>query len=85
MTLSDLTYSSRSFVHVKNNSSVRHALIDLHWFPVRYRFQYILALMMYMAHTGQTTSYIKDAVTPISQDPTRRRAPPTPATTRYRD
>jgi len=29
--------------------------------------------MMYMAHTGQTTSSIKDAVTPISQDPTRRR------------
>ena len=27
---------------------------------------------MYAAHTGQSTSYIKDAVTPISQDPTRR-------------
>ena len=39
----------------------------------RYRIQYKSALVMYMAHTGQTTSYIKDAVTPISQDPTRRR------------
>ena len=49
------------------------ALVDLHWLPVRYQIQYKLALMMYMAHTDQTTSYIKDTVTPISQDPTRRR------------
>jgi len=28
-------------------------------------------------HTGQTTSYIKDAVTPISQDPTANSSPPT--------
>jgi len=50
---------------------VSQALTDLHWLPVRYRMQYKLALMMYMAHTGQTTSYTKDAVTPISQDPAR--------------
>ena len=58
---------------LSSRDHVSQALIDLHWLPVHYRIQYKLALMMYMAHTGQTTSYIKDAVTPISQDPTRRR------------
>ena len=58
---------------LSSRDHVSQALTDLQWLPVHYRIQYKLALMMYMAHTGQTTSYIKDAVTPISQDPTRRR------------
>ena len=55
-----------------NLRSISQALIDLLWLSVCYRIQYKLALMMYMAHTGQTTSYIKDAVTPVSLDLTRR-------------
>jgi len=41
--------------------------------------------MMYMAHTGQTTSYVKDAVTPISQDLTRCRLRSANTTTDYAD
>ena len=40
---------------------------------------------MYMAHTGQTMLYIKDAVTLISQDLTRCRLCSADATTRYRE
>ena len=52
---------------------VSQALAGLHWLPVRYRIQYKLALMMYMAHTDQSTSHIKDTVTSISQDTTHCR------------
>ena len=66
--------ATRLILGLSPRDHVSQALVDLHWLPVCYRIQYKLALMMYTAaHTGQTTSYIKDAVTPISQDPTRRR------------
>jgi len=65
--------AARLVLGLSPQDHVSQALVDLHWLPICYRIQNKLALMMYMTHTGQTTSYIKDAVTPISQDPTRRR------------
>ena len=61
-------------------------LNNLHWLPVCYWIQYKLALMMYMAHTGQTMSYIKD----VWHQSARTQLvavydPPTPPTTRYRE
>jgi len=65
--------AARFVLGLSPRDHVSQALVDLHWLPVRYRIQYKLALMMYMAHTSQSTSYIKNVVTPISQDPSRRR------------
>ena len=54
------------------DSSVRHSF-ELHWLPIHYRIQFKLALLMYMAHIGQSAAYIIDAVTPVNQEPSRSR------------
>ena len=52
--------AARLVLGLSPRDRVSQALIDLHWLPVHYWIQYKIALMMYMAHTGQTMSYIKD-------------------------
>jgi len=49
------------------------AFVELHWLPIHYRIQFKLALLMYTAHIGQSPAYIIDAVTPVSQEPSRSR------------
>jgi len=60
--------AARLVLGLSPRDRVSQALVDLQWLPIRYRILYKLALMMYMVHTAQTTSYINDDVTPINQD-----------------
>ena len=57
--------------HHASRDHVSQALVDLHWLPVRYRILYKLVLMIWSIPARP--SHIKDSVTPISQDQTRRR------------
>jgi len=45
---------------------VSPAFIELHWLPIHHRIQFKLAILMYMAHIGQSPAYITDAVMPVS-------------------
>ena len=65
--------AARLVLGLSPRDHVSPAFVELHWLPTHYRIQFKLALLMYMAHNGQSPAYITDAVTPVSQEPSRNR------------
>ena len=54
---------------LSSRDHVNSAFQTLHWLPIYYRIQFMIALFMYSALTSQCPEYIKDVVTPVASDP----------------
>ena len=46
---------------------VRESMKDLHWLPIAHRIQFKLCILMHGAIFGQSSSYIRDLLVPISE------------------
>jgi len=46
---------------------VSSEFVELHWLPIRYRIQFILALLMHMAHNNKSPAYISDVTLPVNR------------------
>jgi len=65
--------AARLVLGLSPRDHVSSALVELHWLPVCYRIQFKLGVLMYMAHNGQSPTYISDTLTPVSRGPARGR------------
>ena len=63
--------AARLVLGLSPRDHVSSALVELQWLPVCYRIQFKLGVLMYMAHNGQSPTYISDTLTPVSRGPAR--------------